>query len=484
MKLLARLEKNYIFWFLLTISIIFIFLRLPSLFEPYWYGDEGIYQAIGILLNNGEKLYIGAWDNKPPLLFIIYAIFNSNQFSLRLLSLVFGLISIFIFYFISIKLFLNNKNASIISTTIFAILFGTIIFEGNIANAENFMLLPILIGALLIISSESYKKGTYVKTYFLAGLLISVAFLTKIVAIFDLLAFTLFILIHPNQNLKNKISKLLPLILGFSIPFLLTLIYFLFTNNFKDFLDALLFGNIGYVGKENQFLIPQGLLIFKTVLLLMFVIFIYWKRRKIHPNLIFILLWFSFSLFSAFFSHRPYTHYLLMLLPSLSLMIGAVFSFKKERIFLVIAIFLTIITLSESFIIKTNIRDYYMNFISFNLGKKNSYEYQAFFDQRTPRDYNIANYIKANTKQDENIFIWGDNAHLYKLANKKPILRYTVAYHITYFPKGITEMKKAIEIKKPELIIIMPNNGDFPGSLNNYSEKINIQGARIYEKIF
>ena len=483
MKILARLEKNYIFWFLFAISIIFILLRLPSLFEPNWYGDEGIYQAIGTLLNNGEKLYIGAWDNKPPLLFILYAFLNSDQFLIRLTSLIFGLFSILIFYFISAKLFINNKIASIISTSIYAILFGTIIFEGNIANAENFMLLPILLGALLIISSESNKKSVYIKTYFLAGLLISAAFLTKIVAIFDFFAFSLFILIHPNQNFKNKVKKILPFILGFSIPVFITLAYFLFTNNFKDFLDAFLFGNIGYVGKENQFLIPQGFLILKTILLSFFILFIYWKREKIHPNLMFILLWFSFSLFSAFFSHRPYTHYLLMLLPSFSLIIGSIFYFKKQRIFLIITVIITIFTINQSFIIKTNISDYYLNFINFNLGKKSLYKYQAFFDRRTPRDYDIANYIMMNTNPDDDIFIWGDNAQLYKLANKTPILRYTVAYHMTYFPKGITEMKNAIEIKKPKFIIIMPTTEAFPGSLNNYIEKINIQEAFIYEKI-
>ena len=68
MKLLARLEKSHSFWFLLIISSLFFLLRLPSLFEPYWYGDEGIYQAVAMLVNNGAHLYSGAWENKPPLL--------------------------------------------------------------------------------------------------------------------------------------------------------------------------------------------------------------------------------------------------------------------------------------------------------------------------------------------------------------------------------------------------------------------------------
>ena len=30
-----------------------VFLRIPSLFEPYWYGDEGIYLTIGQAMRHG-----------------------------------------------------------------------------------------------------------------------------------------------------------------------------------------------------------------------------------------------------------------------------------------------------------------------------------------------------------------------------------------------------------------------------------------------
>ena len=172
MKLLARIEKSYTFWFLLIISGVFFILRLPSLFEPYWYGDEGIYQAVAMLLNSGADLYSGAWENKPPFLLIIYALLNSDQFLLRAASLIFGLVSIWLFYFISRKLFSNSKYASIVPTIIYAAVFGTRIIEGNIANAENFMILPILAAAALVISGETLKKSGQVIAYFSAGLLL------------------------------------------------------------------------------------------------------------------------------------------------------------------------------------------------------------------------------------------------------------------------------------------------------------------------
>ncbi len=484
MKLVARIEKSFSFWFLLAVSILFTLLRWPSILEPYWYGDEGIYQAVGILINHGAPLYSGAWDNKPPLLYVLYAIFNSDQFIVRSVSLIFGLASIWVFYFVARKLFPKHKYASEISTIVYALAFGTRLIEGNIANAENFMLLPILLGALLIVSGEGFKKSIQFKSYLLAGFLLSLAFLTKIVAVFDFMAFTFFILVDPEKDLKNKfLKKAFPFILGFSLPILTAFAYFFFTNNFKDFTTALFFSNVGYVGHGNQFIVPQGLLYLKSGLLGAFLLFIFWKRNKINKNIIFISVWFAFSLFDVFFAQRSYTHYLIMLLPSFCLMIGAVIFYKKERIFLFTFLAAGFLAISYTFSFKGKFVKYYANFANFYAYKKNINSYQSFFDGNTPRDYELAQYIKSNTSASDSIFVWGNNAQIYKLADKTPIMRYTVAYHITGFPPGMNDLINAIENKKPKLIIVMPNVPDFPLPLTDYNEKIDIHGAKVYEKV-
>src|SRR5258706_8978047 len=193
MKFLAKLEKKRATWFLIITAFLFFLLRLPSLFEPLWYGDEGVYEVIGSALNKGRHLYTGIWDNKPPLLYYIYAIFNGNQASVRLFSLLFGLASVFVFFYLSKKLFQNQK-IEFITTGIFAFLFATPFLEGNIANAENFMILPTLVAALLIIKTTEQKINLhhtkqhhlyairYTLYAFFAGLLLGISFLIKVVA--------------------------------------------------------------------------------------------------------------------------------------------------------------------------------------------------------------------------------------------------------------------------------------------------------------
>ena len=484
MKLIARLEKSSSFWFLLFISFIFFLLRWPSLFEPYWYGDEGVYQAVGMLLRNGASLYSGAWDNKPPLLYLLYALFNSDQFVIRTVSLIFGLASVWVFYLIARRLFAKSEKSVVIATSFYVVMFGTRIIEGNIANAENFMLLPILISSYFVISTDFVKKIWINRISFLAGLILSLAFLTKMVAVFDFFAFGSFLFVDPEKSFREKfIQKLIPFVLGFSIPVLLVMSYFFVTNSFKDFLNAFLFSNVGYVGYANKFIIPQGLLYLKMVFVASFVFLLLLKRNSVPRSMIFVLIWFSFSLFNAFFSQRPYTHYLLILLPSFTLMIGLIISEKRFRLLVGGFLFVSFVIININFKFHGKLLAYYSNLLAFCSDKQDLNSYQSFFDINTPKDYELARYIKSNTKSADSIFIWGNNAQLYKLTNKPPILRYTVAYHITNYPNAISEMDNAINTKKPKLIIIMPNVGSFPLALNNYNEKVNIRDVKIYEKV-
>ena len=158
MKILKGLEVSKQFWFIVFTTFLFFILRLPSLFEPLWYGDEGIYQVIGTSLNHGKLLYSQIFDNKPPLLYWLYAFLQSDQFSVRLASLIFGASAVVMFFFLSKRLFKNaeNKNIPLVATFLFAILFALPTLEGNIANAENFMLLPIIASAFLIVNQKKF----------------------------------------------------------------------------------------------------------------------------------------------------------------------------------------------------------------------------------------------------------------------------------------------------------------------------------------
>jgi hypothetical protein len=491
MNIARKLEKSKDFWFLIVSFLTFFILRLPSLLEPYWYGDEGIYESIGVALNHGSLLYRDIFDNKPPLLYYTYSLFDSDQFLVKLLSLITGILAIIGMYFLSKKL-LKIPKAYRLVTFLFTIIFGLPIIEGNIANAENFMI-PLSIFALLFILKYLEGNKSKLGLLFLSGLILGISFIFKIVAVFDFAAFFLFLFIFdfPEQlnfqtfkkQIMNKFPALFVFTVSFIIPYLITLVYFAINKSVGVYLTSMFFSNIGYVGYGNKFIIPQGLLILKLGLLGISVSLIFLKRRSLeYWPVILILLWTVFSIFNAFFSQRPYPHYLLVLLPSFCLLFGSIFAYKRLQKFLglTFVIIFLLVWFSFSFYMKSF--QYYSNFISFISGNKSVAAYQSYFDRKTPRDYAIASFINANTNSTDNIFMWGNNAQVYKMTGKIPPGKYTVLYHIVQYKDAVENTNNGLMKKNPKYIVIMPNNPTYPFPLFNYQAKINIGGATIYER--
>lgn len=488
MQVLARLEKSKEFWMIFCSSVVFVFLRIPSLFEPYWYGDEGIYHVLGLGMRHGRLLYRDIWDNKPPLLYLVYGLFNADQFLIRLASLVFGLLTVIVFFLLARQLFGTLKN-SILATVPFAIIFGLPLIEGNIANAENFMLLLIILAGFLLVKSEHVfseaawqKKG---RVFFLAGFLLSLAFLFKVVAIFDTAAVVFFLLfcgVHHNKFVRTLAKQLVFFGVGFGLPILITVAYFTLAGGLMPFLKATLVQNVGYVGYGNTLFIPQGFLFLKLFILGLSVLGIFILRKRLDINAVFVLLWFFFSLFNAYFSQRPYSHYLLVLLPSFCLLFSLCF-WKKKYLFLFSFLFIVTVILLQSFWFYSKTLAYYQNFFAFTSGSKSLTAYRQFFDSGTPRDYNIADYLGVYMHPQDTVFVWGNNAQLYALMDRLPPGRFTVAYHMKATPETLLETKRAFEQDKPRFIVIT-NSADFiPFSLYGYKQRVTLDHALIYERI-
>ncbi|MBI3887654.1 phospholipid carrier-dependent glycosyltransferase, partial [Candidatus Microgenomates bacterium] len=241
MNLLTKLEKSKTCWFLLGIIVLFFFLRLPSLIEPNWYGDEGIYQVLGQAMHSGRMLYSEAWDNKPPFLYITYALFDGDQFWVRSASLIVGLLSLIVFFFLSKRL-LKSAPVAVLTSLLFTLLFATPLIEGNIANAENFILLPVIVAGFLIYQLIDKQKTVTVLTprwaLLTAGVLLGVAFLFKIVAIFDFATMVFFLVLvslpkHFSKGIHTQLVWIRPLlhqflflIAGFLLPVIVTCLYF------------------------------------------------------------------------------------------------------------------------------------------------------------------------------------------------------------------------------------------------------------------
>ncbi len=482
--------------FLSFVVSVFSLLRLPSIIEPYWYGDEGVYEVIGRALRSGRILYSQIWDNKPPLLYVIYAIFSGDQFYVRLASAIVGIFSLVVFFMIARKFF-RNQIAVYVSTAFFGLLFGTPILEGNIANAENFMVLPTLISFYLLFCVKS--KNNFIRVG-IAGVILSLSFLTKIVAVFDFAAFSIILfalrffdeisfarakIIDEIKSAIGGFQKEAIYAAAFALPIFIVFVYFIAVGAFPDFFRAVFSQNVGYVAYGNYFLFPNGLLYFKLFLLFLSILIVTRYRKIVGQEGLIIFIWLAFSMFNAFFSARPYTHYLLVLLPSFCLLVGYIIENRKLFAFSIPLCLIILIIIESTF--KLNFKrviPYYLNYLNFVTGNISAEQYQSFFDKNTPHDYKLASFIRTKTMPSDNIFVWGDSAQIYFLSNKLPPGRYTVSYHITFYKDATSETRAAILKSRPKYIIQIKEGEEIQNFLDGFELRYKIDNAKIYERQF
>lgn len=464
---------------LLVLFVIFL-LRVPSLFEPYWYGDEGIYLVLGQSMQRGALLYRDIWDNKPPLLYVLYAISPTLLWA-KALAIVFVLGTCVGVYALA-KSLLKNTSVALLATLVTGILLSIPKFEGTIANAELFFTLPIVWGAYLLLINEKVKNS--VKALFSVGILASLAFLFKVPALFDFLAmftavfFIYFWPTHFNRRIIKKdlfgAIKFYGLItLGFLLPFAITCLYFISQNGLMDFLTGSFVQNASYVSVDSgPFSSLNNPLFIKGIVLLVItlVLIVGYLKRLITKELLFLSLWFGFSLYGALLSNRPYMHYLLQVLPPLVLLVFYLLTnllhfFKERKTVLQIIPGIVVIALVGGTLLYLNnmfksafalgTQSYYSNWFDFISERKTWEDYVTYFDSRTLNSYAMAEYLKANSNSDDSVFVWSDASFVYVLSNRAPATKFIQAHHLsTIDPKNFDSVAKELEVKKPRFILI------------------------------
>jgi hypothetical protein len=452
-KILQWIEKNeFIVLTMLFVSI----LRIPSIYEPYWYGDEGIYLVLGQALRAGEVWYRDIHDNKPPLLYLIAAI-TGNVMWFRLFLLFWSLVTVWAVYTL-IKRFVKNRWGVWLGTIGFAIFTTLPTMEGNIANAEIFMILPTVLGVLLLTRTKRTARD-----FFFGGILMASAFLFKVPALFDFVAIGFWLLFFGGIKIKkskNWIKYLFLYALGFFVTVGLTFAYYFAVGAGKEYLIAAFAQNVGYLSSWSTGSMTksgsstQSGLLMRGVILLASLVALWLVNFKDESKAKLPLVWFVFALFGALLSERPYPHYLIQLVPAGALLIA--YSFDKQKKTWILSLGMVIALLSAS-VLKYQfyfypVTKYYQNFAEYIVGRKSLKDYRNSFDSRVDRNYKVAEYIRLRTTKDEKIFVWGDEPFIYALSKRLPVGKYTVAYHVIDF-NGKKETIERIESEKPTYIV-------------------------------
>lgn len=447
--------------------VVIILLRIPSFFEPYYYGDEMIYLALGEGIRQGVPLYSGLHDNKPPLLYLTAAI-SGNVFIFKALLAAFNLLAIYLFWKLTKILFPKKDRLSTVSTLIFGIFSTLPLLEGNIANAENFMIVPVLFAIIY-----AFTRKDNLKNMFLVGVLFSLGSLFKIVAAFDILGLVAFWLIFTKkEDFILFVKKIFFLSLGFIIPISLTFVWYYFRGALSEYVIAAYLQNFGYLSSWKRSTVEVPFLVKNAPLLIRFGItlfgfFVLWLlRNKLSKQFIFVTAWLLATLFAVTLSERPYPHYFLQSLAPVSILFGMLFTLKN------VEQSLTVIPLTLALFVPFYFKfwyyqtvPYYDRFIKFATNQITREEYFNKFSPQLLNNYQIADFLAKTAKKEDKVFVWSnDSSAIYSLSRRLPPTKYVADYHFRDFS---TEEMTIEELKKsmPKFIVVTPNSYPFE-SLN------------------
>lgn len=495
-----------------------IILRIPSLFEPYWYGDEAIYLTIGNALKHGGILYRDIVDHKTPLIY--YFAMVPSQIWFKFLNITWMSGATVLFYELARRI-IRNKSITYFTTFIFVLLTSLPALEGNIPNGELFVMGFILAGGLLFFDNYfkefAQEKGKIAGKwylYFLGGILMGLGVLTKVPAIFDVAAFlSLAWFLYFDKlvelkkiSIKNVInllisltSKLLFTVGGMLAVISLSVIYFLARGAGSEYLDFGLLYNFRYVQNwqlpfEAPILLELFTLRAKVIIGAGLILLMTKWGKKVSLQFRFTASWLILAVIASTLSNRPYPHYYLQVVPPATLVFGLILNnlrkvtSKRKELEIGFGVFLLVLMIQVFVMLKIGFYptiSYYQNFIKYASGRIGREEYYSSFDQITRDNYKATAIIQKSDYPY--LFIWGTNPVLYAQTKKVPTGRFTVSFHIKDFNAYEATLNDFIN-KKPMFAVVMNNEVELEG-LNaylsaNYIPNYNFNSFVLWKRMY
>jgi Dolichyl-phosphate-mannose-protein mannosyltransferase len=446
---------------------------LPSLFWSLGL-DQNIFAEIGSLLLQGKKLYVDAWDVKPPNIFYTYAIFEwlfgTNGFAVRLSDYVFILIAF------SAMMVATRKQAALCGSKIMLdwaaplaamLLALTLLSLGlaDTAQTESYSL-AFIIGAIAFSSVDGIQKSYRL---FFTGILIAIATFFKTTNAIFLIPIVLEIFFRNREHFSRF---LLYLISGFIFWSVIQIGVLGIEGSLSEYL-RITFSVVAHHPNEASEL--TGSSIFRTVwiyvdiwsiLAIAAIVTAIVRRDNVFLRAVrmpvFLLI---AGIVAVVVQNKGWGYQYVVLLPGLVPLcaISGIYLYDliRERsigtamVSAIIVLFMTIAITPSA-----RRRIHYVSDALLSI--RNHSAYMATLGSRQSLYYpvgtdSLAHYLSAHTIPKDEVFIFGEEPGAYWQAGRMPATRFVYSLLFTsgvISNSDLLAMKDSIVQKKPAIIVI------------------------------
>jgi 4-amino-4-deoxy-L-arabinose transferase-like glycosyltransferase len=303
---------------------VLLLLRLPSFFEPHWYGDEAGYTTAARSLLQGRELYSEIWSNKPPLqtwtVALTVRLLGTSEAALHTLTLLAGALTVAAVAHAARRL--TSPRRATVAVLVTAVLLGSPITDAQLVVPDSLLCAATAwAGALLIprLAGVTPPAGTRWWPVPM-GVLAAVGIAYQQTAVADAAVFGLMILLSPRAGRRELLlySATVTVLTGAWVA-----AYAAMAG-----VQRLGFALIGFYGQYSADALPtttaervlHGVLLALAPGLLAAGA---WLSRRSNRPLWMLWLWAGAALLVPAAAHQPYPHLLTPSLPPAALALAA-----------------------------------------------------------------------------------------------------------------------------------------------------------------
>lgn len=404
--------------------------------------NQSVFYIIGKLMNIGKVPYVDFIDHKGPYLYLFHALAEVFNFNKHIGLYILGVILLFITSYFMYKTFLiiiniiDNKKEngffdyiiSIISSIYIMIILSSYKISFSTLQCETFVAPLLSIAIYLYINDIYLYDKINDKTVLIFGILFSIILFLKPNYNLFFLSILIILLIDIIKNKKDDLFKsyLKNGIIGLFIGALPIIISSIIYNNFKQMINYYFILNMKYSSapyagtdtKMESFLITLNEYKFFLILLLISALLIFTiKNKKIKRFLLSSLLT---LILATLMSLRPYTYYLIVLVPYLG--IGLLLITKY--------IFILLNKINNKFIIN-GLKTLFIIILSISLINLNYTIGVNPMIKNGKEQLSVAKKVneaiknrRMSYKDDYTIFVMGRGLYIYEYLDKLPNVEY------------------------------------------------------------
>lgn len=454
--------------------VLFLLLRIPSLFEGLWYADEGFYAAGAQSIFDGGRFYIDAWDHKPPIMVWIYMLGGVFGWTLgypivKILSVLAGIMSIYLVYLL-LDEFKIKQQIQKIALLAFTILIGIPYLEGNVANAELFFM-PVNLAIFYLAIKKQYP--------YLVGIMVLMSFLIKPQAFLEAVVIIFLVFLYKFLKSTIDLKYYMKFILGLGLSSAVFVFYQYMVGTWGEFIDAVFLVNLGYSSGSSYL----KLIYLAIAIPLLIWIYMQVKKKQINPETFLLGGIFAFNLFFVGLSGRPYQHYLLQILPVFIILSAYIFSHSKKSIVINLSIVLGLLILVFGYFYqgfgflkpdfsKEYYVSYYVSFVDYLLGNRDTNIWFWRGHESFAAKNEFLNYFNQEYGGVE-YYYYGEDPWIFTELEATDVNKYLVWYHLTF---SEDKLQEALSQRDNSLIVVVDKRSPvyLDGFFEDFYEKFTL----------